>query len=361
MRVLHLLSQLELTGAESYAITVAEKQIDMGYIVYIMSDSINMRTRADYIKLELHKRDFINRFNHIKFITDFIKRHKIDIVHSHSRASSWSGHISARLAGIPHITSVHQILPGGFTKKLLPCLGDICLANCENVRKITAINYSFPINKIIVVKNPFDIEFFSLSFPDTSRLKIAIVGRYSGPKGRAMIWFLKDVISKIEEELESFEILIVGKKVDEISNMIDNLSKSYKHCRVRQTGFIGDIRDILKETNIVIGGGRVAIEAVLSGRCVLALGEKGFLGLLTTNRLEEMEKSSFGDCLFNNEFDVEFAKKETLFAIKNCNDIIRNQEGLVQKVREYHNSEKIVSDINKFYEFLIYSKKRCLK
>jgi len=358
MRVLHLLSQLELTGAEAYAITLAEKQIDMGYDVYIMSDTINSKTRAKYIKLNFNRRGLYDRYMHIKTLTDFISQHKIDIVHSHSRASSWSGHISAKLTRVPHITSVHQILPGGFTKKLLPCLGDICLANCENVREAIIVNYSFPQNRIRIVRNAIDSKVFSPLAVENGELKVAIVGRYSGPKGRSIEWFLKDVISRIEGKLEPFEILIVSNKVDEISIAIDEISRCYKRCRISQLGFIDDIRDIYKVANVIIGAGRVAIESVCSNRCTLALGEKGFLGLITFDRIDSMEASSFGDCLLKNDFNIEFAVSETIYALRNYSSIIESQDSLVRKVLYYHNLESIVSNINELYSLLINYKKK---
>jgi len=356
MRVLHLLSQLELTGAESYAITIAEKQIDMGYDVYIMSDTINTETRAKYVRFELNRRGFYNRYNHIRFITDFICQHKIEIVHSHSRASSWSGHMSAKFTGIPHIASVHQILPGGFTKKLLPCLGEICLANCENVKEAIIKNYAFPQDKIIVLRNPFNTDIFSNLPISDGKMKIVIVGRYSGPKGRVIIWFLKEVISEIEKEIEPFEIFIIGKRVDEIGRIIDEISKGFRKCEVNQIGFVSDIRDVYKISSIIVGAGRVAIEGILTGRCVLALGEQGFLGLVTSDRIDNMEASSYGDCLFQSNFNTEFAKKEILYTMKHFNNIVHNQDSLIQKVIDNHDSEVIVSNINEWYRFLISSK-----
>lgn len=356
MRILHLLSQLELTGAESYAITLAERQIECGHRVFVVSDTLNMNTQAKFLRLKFNKRGLLDRYNHIRFLTDFIRREKVDVVHSHSRASSWSGHISSRLCGTPHFTSVHQILPGGLSKRFLPCLGDVSFAICENAKKAIIENYGFPPYRIKVIRNAVDLNRFIIRELPGGELNIAIVGRYSGPKGRVLIWYLREVISKVDEKVKPFNLLIVGRQVDEIVREVENVSSCLRACRLKQLGFVDDIEKVYKKAAIVIGAGRVAVEAILSGRCVLALGERGFLGLVKRENLYDMERSSFGDCLFEDEFNVDFAVNETIFAIENYMDIINHKRKLVEKVKELHDAEIIEAQINDVYRRLLHKR-----
>ena len=119
MNILMALSQLEITGAEVYATTIADELIERGNKVYIVSDTLTTPTKAEYIKLEFNKRSLLKRIEHIKFLYNFLKEKDIQIVHAHSRASSWSCQVACKLAGIPLITTTHGRQPVHFSRKII--------------------------------------------------------------------------------------------------------------------------------------------------------------------------------------------------------------------------------------------------
>ncbi|MCS7074706.1 MAG: polysaccharide deacetylase, partial [Bacteroidia bacterium] len=61
MRILHVLSQVEITGAEAYAITLADEQIRQGHQVWIVSDTITLPHQATYISMPIANRKYLNR------------------------------------------------------------------------------------------------------------------------------------------------------------------------------------------------------------------------------------------------------------------------------------------------------------
>ena len=81
MNILMALSQLEITGAEVYATTIADELIARGNKVFIVSDTLTVPTKAEYIKLEFNKRSLGKRINHVKTLYKFIKDNDIHIVH----------------------------------------------------------------------------------------------------------------------------------------------------------------------------------------------------------------------------------------------------------------------------------------
>ena len=142
------LSQLEITGAEVYATTIADELIERGNKVYIVSDTLSTPTKAEYIKLEFNKRSLLKRIEHIKFLYNLIKEKDIQIVHAHSRASSWSCQVACKLAGIPLITTTHGRQPIHFSRKLIKAFGDYSIAVCENIKKHMVNDIGFSENKI---------------------------------------------------------------------------------------------------------------------------------------------------------------------------------------------------------------------
>ena len=66
MNILMALSQLEVTGAEVYAVNLANELIKRGNNVYIVSDTLTKETEAEYFKIEFNKRKLSQRIKHIK-------------------------------------------------------------------------------------------------------------------------------------------------------------------------------------------------------------------------------------------------------------------------------------------------------
>ena len=62
------------------------------------------------LRYALNKKEFRN------MLTQLIKEKDIQIVHAHSRASSWSCQVACKLAGIPLITTTHGRQPIHFSR-----------------------------------------------------------------------------------------------------------------------------------------------------------------------------------------------------------------------------------------------------
>ncbi len=88
MNILMTLSQLEVTGAEVYSVTLADKFIERGHKVFIISDTLTKKNNAEYIPAPISKRTLFYRIKNVIFIYRFIKRNNIHIVNAHSRASA---------------------------------------------------------------------------------------------------------------------------------------------------------------------------------------------------------------------------------------------------------------------------------
>ena len=61
----------------------------------------------------------------------------------------------------------------------------------------------------------------------------------------------------------------------------------------------------MQQANLVIGAGRVAMEALLCGRPTLAIGEAKAIGLITPERLAKALASNFGD-IGPKDLDIDF-------------------------------------------------------
>lgn len=107
MRILHLLSQTHLTGPEVYAAMLCGEQIAVGHHCTIASDTLSVKTEADYIPMAIHNRSLINRVNNIVTLLRLCHEKEIDLIHALSRAASWIAIIVCRITRIGYVSTVH--------------------------------------------------------------------------------------------------------------------------------------------------------------------------------------------------------------------------------------------------------------
>ena len=349
MNILMALSQLEITGAEVYATTIADELIARGNKVFIVSDTLTVPTKAEYIKLEFNKRSLGKRINHVKTLYKFIKDNDIHIVHAHSRASSWSCQLACKLAGIPLITTTHGRQPVHFSRKLIKAFGDYSIAVCENIKKHMVDDIGFAENKISVITNPINFEEIEIDALSKDKKIISIVGRLSGPKGD-VAYDLLEILTD-ENILKDFKVRIIGGKE------VPERFLKFKDKGIDFIGYISDLQAKMKESDIIIGAGRVAFEAMLNEVSVIAVGETEYMGAINKGTLSKSLASNFGDI---GAMKYPKIKKNILLEdIKKCLSLSgEEKKELKDIIYNETNLKQIVDKIEKKYFDLYVDKKK---
>jgi len=349
MNILMALSQLEITGAEVYATTIADELIERGNKVYIVSDTLTTPTKAEYIKLEFNKRSLLKRIEHIKFLCKFIKEKNIQIVHAHSRASSWSCQIACKLVGIPLITTTHGRQPIHFSRKLIKAFGDYSIAVCENIKKHMVNDIGFSENKISVILNPVNYKKLDLEKKVNDKKVISIVGRLSGPKGD-VAYDLLEILSQ-DELLSKYKVRLIGGK-----ELPERFLK-FKEKDIEFIGYVPNIQEKIFESDIVIGAGRVAFEALLNKTSLIAVGETEYMGFINKENLSKSLASNFGDIGFMKYPQIR--KDILLDDIKKALELSQNEkEELKNIILKETNLKNIVDKIERKYFSLYVNRKK---
>jgi peptidoglycan/xylan/chitin deacetylase (PgdA/CDA1 family) len=345
MTILLTLSQLEITGAEVYAIEIAEKLIDRGHTCFIMSDTLSLKTRAKYIPVNFNKRKLWNRIYQIIFLILFIKKNKVQLIHANSRASGWISYFASRICGIPLVTTVHGKLHVHLSSKIVKVFGDYIFAVCENVAKHLQEDFNVPSSKIEVLRNPVSI--FQIDVPTSGERKtIGIISsRLTGPKGDVIYQVLDNIVDKVDAE-----IVVLGAK-----SIPERFKKFFG--KVKFLGQICDFYEFWKAMNqfdVIIGSGRIAIKSIMLGKPTIAIGESEGIGRVTRENIKECLESNFGDIAKERRFDW----------VKILSDVRQslNHNEVEQDVREIvlkeYNPVKIFNRIESVYQALIIRKRR---
>lgn len=348
MNILMALSQLEVTGAEVYGTVLSDELIRRGNKVYIVSDTLTKPTNAQYEKIEFNKRKLKDRVSQVRKLLKIIKEKDIQVVHAHSRASSWSCAIACRIAKIPLITTIHGRQPVHLSRKLVKAFGDYSLSVCENIRDHIVNDLKVKPENITVLRNMINTkEYQKSSFADIEKNQkvISIIGRLSGPKGD-VTYNLLDILHRRKD----FKIQVIGGK--EVPARFKKFTGN-----VEFLGYVNNVSEKIRESSIVIGAGRVAVEAILCEVPVLAIGEAESVGIVTLDRLNTALKSNFGDISLNHTPTSRWT--DVIPEIDKGFNINKDDlKTLREKVIEEFSIESIVENIEKIYQREIVKKKK---
>ncbi len=371
LKILHVLSQVQITGAEVYAVTLAEAHIQQGHEVFIISDKLHKQTRASYFSQPIHKRSYKQRLKNIFFLRNFLKQHSIDVVHAHSRAASWVCNIAVKNLKIPLISTIHGRQHLHASVSMFDIYGDKLIAVCNNLKEHLINEVKIDPKKVTTIPNGFDFSNVSLNKKTDDHTIISIIGRTSSKKGERTVELLTHVFPYLLKEIASFKIQIIGGAIDQLSTDGQQQLKELQAQYPQRIAFVGHVDNVPKwiaESDLVIGSGRVAIETLSMSKTLLALGEGCTHGIIHSENIDLAKASNFGDILATDltpPVDYEkiklqlenFLKKptptnaESFGNIKDYNiNIIANQ------VLEVYKAERIKKIFPQFIPVLMYHK-----
>lgn len=347
MNIALILSQLEVTGAEAYAVSLADYLIRRGHKVTIVSDTLTLQTSASYMKMDLNRRSFPNRLKHIYLLSKLIREKDIYILHAFSRASGWVSFFASRICGIPLLTTVHGRQHLHLSRKIMKGFGDYIIAICENIKAHLIEDLGVEEREIEIIRNGFDFE----EFKKYAEIKpeenlVSLIGRLSGPKGEVAYQIIKKVLSNVPR----IKVNVIGGSP--VPERFKNLSGT--NPEINFLGFKEDILHQIRKSQVVIGSGRIAISSLALGVPTIAVGESCSIGLVTRENISEALKSNFGDIGKASSFDFEKIRTDLIYALKEKPD----DPGLKAITQEQFDIEKVGKRIESIYRKLIVYKRK---
>ncbi|WP_198172837.1 polysaccharide deacetylase family protein [Hymenobacter ginkgonis] len=299
MRILHVLSANFFAGSVAYAVALAEAHRREGHQVWLASDAPTLPTGAKVVQLPISQRKYKQRLRNIRALRQLVQAHDIDVVHAHSRAASWVSYFAVRGLLVPLVSTVHGRQHLHTSTSLFDVYGDKVIAICENLAEHLRQEVKMEPAKIAVIPN--GIGFGSPAGEETPwNNRLAFIGRFNGPKGERAAALFEHVFPPLLREFGQLRVALIGGELDHLpatgKAALAALQSEFG-TRIEVVGFTDDVPGWLLKTDLVIGAGRVAIEALGAGRAVLALGEACYAGRVTAATYAAAAASNFGDIL----------------------------------------------------------------
>ncbi|MFC1747704.1 glycosyltransferase [Pseudomonadota bacterium] len=156
MKILHLLSQTHLTGPEVYVAALCRKQVADGHECFIVSDTLSVKTDANYIPMAIHNRSLVNRIKNIYKLVALCRRENIQLINAHSRAACWVANIVSRIAGVAYVSTIHGRQSKRAAKRKVSVYGRHIIVVCEHLHSHARDELNIQNADIQVIRNGFD-------------------------------------------------------------------------------------------------------------------------------------------------------------------------------------------------------------
>ncbi len=304
MRILHLLSQNHLTGAEVYAVNLIQNQVRKGHLVWQMSNDFFAKSLGVQVRLQVETLSQLEFIKSVRSLRTFLKDNKIQVVHCHSRAAAKLCYYARLLlkvdddfgstCQVAQVSTIHGRQHISTSKKLHNQYGEFLIPVCENISTQLSLEFGYDPRRIKLIRNAVGVAQFrppkvpepkSAPEPAGKVLKVAVIGRCTGPKKHRTEIFLATAHEILNFKKIDHEFVVIGDNSQNLQTAV-----AFKAIGNATINF-----EFLNQFDLICGSGRVAVEAALAEIPCIAFGEYSFLGLLSSKNLKCNLETNFGD------------------------------------------------------------------
>ncbi len=279
MNILHVIPALKTGGVEKTTIAVANGIAAAYPNVHCFIAAAygplreSLSPNVKYYHLPLASKNPFQIISNYRSLKELCIKHRIDIIHPHSRAPAWSAYFAAKSLHLPFVSTYHGAYGQNALKwyyNRVMALGTPVIAPSMFIKK-HVLNY-YPGTKVEVIPSSIDALYFDPSLTNQEKycgnedgITIAIIGRFSRIKGHI------DFLQMLENypQKHKLKVVFVGDHCDEfyLQQIQSVAAKTRVNLTVHQN--IADLREAYASCDVVAipsikpeAFGRVTAEAM---------------------------------------------------------------------------------------------------
>lgn len=309
MNILMALMQLDIGGAETHVVELSKELKRRGHNIFIVSrggvyESELKDAGIKHFEAPLHSKkpgDVIKSQNIMKKI---IEDEKIDLVHSHTRISSFIlGKLHKKMK-FPFVTTAHWIFSTKFGLKYITDWGQKTLAVSEDIKEYLMKNYKMKEADITVTVNGIDVDKFSKDTDKASAIRefdikeednlVVYVSRMDESRSLVAHQLIESII-RLDNIVENLKCIIVGDGDDfeKVKAETEEANKKLGREAIMLAGARVDIDKLVAPCKLFIGVSRAALEAMASEKPTIIAGNEGYIGLFSEDKLSVGLETNF--------------------------------------------------------------------
>ena len=309
MNILMALMQLDIGGAETHVVELSKELKKRGHNIVIVSRGGVYAKELEkagikHFEAPLHSKTPKNMIKSRKILKSIIENEKIDLVHSHTRISSFLLANLHKKMKFPFVTTAHWIFDTRFGLKYLTDWGQKTLAVSEDIKDYLIKNYKMSEDDITVTVNGIDVEKFSENTDQKSAMDefniskednlVVYVSRLDTSRSLVAHQLIESVV-RLDNIVENLKCIIVGDGDDFENVKKETVEANEKLGRIaiHLAGARVDVDKLIAPAKLFVGVSRAALEAMASGKPTIIAGNEGYIGLFSEDKLPLCLETNF--------------------------------------------------------------------
>ncbi|WPZ19202.1 glycosyltransferase family 4 protein [Geobacillus subterraneus] len=308
MRVLMVLDGLDFGGTETHTLSLAKEMAARGIHIAVAARSGALVHRFRAVGCPFYPIDFpaaidIDEQRKERLVEQLeaaIQKENISIVHAHQTPSGILAALAAHRRGIPVVFTAHGTYYPPSELETMLRLASAAIAVSppveRHIRPLAARRFLIP--------NGIDTNEFAplgrkgrqaLGIPDDA-LVIVYSSRLAWAKASICFMLLK-ACKDIKRLFPNVHAVVVGDgpRFSDVENLVRLIHQTCRETFIHLVGEQSDMALYYSLADLVVGTGRVALEAMACGKPVLAAGNHGYFGLVEPNSYDDAWECYFGD------------------------------------------------------------------
>jgi heptosyltransferase-2 len=307
LTILQVLSWLNYGGVESYAIHLSRALRDRGHRVLIASSGGQLVPELEAAGIEHFNVDFTGprTLRGARALRRLLESEHVDLVNAHNWRAGMVSSLACRLAGVPYVLTIHGTRNPMNRHTVFYWSKRVVVVSQASKRNLVQ-GFGLPESRVVLSRIGIDCERFQPGPPDAAletqlglspgSPRVVHVSRFShskAPVARALIQAMK----MLSDTSPGIELVLVGQGPEEgaVTAAARQMNADLGRRAVFPLGGRSDIPQLLRLSSVVVGTASVALEAMATGKPVIAAGKGGYIGPVTASRLPSAEGTCFGD------------------------------------------------------------------
>lgn len=363
LRILQVYDYMQLGGAETHIITLSKALIDKGHNVQIVSSYGPAVEKIKELGISFHELDVYNPNNYFinaEKILEIIKKENIDIVHVHPFHSQVVMSLVKLVKDIPTVTTIH----GAYRTPSVEGLNEFF----DSFIFVSEETNKFHLDKKLISKDV--VEIIPNSVPsllngkiltlESNVKKIVYVSRIDIDKFPSILFFI-NCIEKIIKYLE-VEITIIGQgnKYNDVVKLVNDINQKVNKKVVSVVNGSIDVVGYMETADIVVGVGRVLLEALSLNKIPICIGNQHYVGIINKEKLMKISEVNFTDRNSTQELLPELFIKDLQRINKNPEQVLAELDETILQFKKCFDIEISAEKHEKLYRRVIneYSRKK---
>jgi len=347
MTILQVIHRFDFGGSENHVCDISNALAAKGQRVIVVGGKGRQHKKltqnVNYIKV--NTRLLLLPVYVIKLIL-ITKKYNANVIHAHQRLSILAASIAGYLTNTRVIATIHGRAKYDVRSVLSRRIPHRLIFVSSKVLEYALKRYPIQSKSVVIPNGIYISEHETKPTPH----KICYVSRIDKAHMKMLTLLTTEVMPQLLKDYREAHLEIIGdgNQKAELIEMVNELNEKTGKTVCTVSGYSNSVTSSLCSASIVIGVGRVALEAISMGIPVISVNSKRFSGIISTSNYEQVK--------FTNFIDSAAPKPTTLLLANEINGVFTNlprlhneSKLLMQKAHNDFSMDMVINQLAQLY------------